>query len=305
MRAKLVSESLGKAPIYNKKEIIDFMLANQEPETVDMLRHEYETIPADEFEDLAGSIGFGPIGKYWTALDLQKNTNESLNENHKQTKPIVTTVDELFTWYMGDKRWDEDWQTTNTMTIDDKHAQDDGNSGKASLAFLRNHKDAQIKVKSIDNGTFDYDIEFKLNGHLVSFQAQNAALDTDDSEDMYESLNEGSNKFRDEETYAKAEEISSIVYDTYNGDDVEYEINDEDIKNLENALKEYINERIIIEDIEDLGDADWIIENLSENEIDEIYQSLVEAGFMESYDDDDDDTGVLDDDGNVTEETDY
>jgi hypothetical protein len=73
MRAKLVSESLGKAPIFNKKEIIDFMIAEQDPEIADDLRHEFETVDKDEFEELAASLGFKPIGKHWTMLDLKKD----------------------------------------------------------------------------------------------------------------------------------------------------------------------------------------------------------------------------------------
>ena len=79
-------------------------------------------------------------------------------------------------------------------------------------------------------------------------------------------------------------EIAQVVESTYNGDDVDYEPNEEDIQKLEDALKEYIFDLRIIEDVEDLSDQGWIIENLAEEEISEIYVSLVDAGFINSGD---------------------
>jgi hypothetical protein len=205
MRAKLVSESLGKSPIYNKKEIIDFMLANQEPETIDYLRHEYENLQQDEFKDLAASIGFGPVGKYWTVLDLQKNTNESINE--------------------------------------------------------------------------------------------------------------GSNKFRDEEIEQMANQIASIVYITYNGDDVDYEPNEEDTEEVKQIIKKnvditklrYVDEDADIDEpltedgLDVFGDEEWILNEVPEEDIESLYNAFLKSKFSnENVDDDDDeDTGVLDKRGNV------
>ena len=71
MRAWKVNEGLGKMPVYNKKEIIDFMLAGEEEEVQEIMRKEYETVSSDEFEELAAAIGFSPMGKYWTMLDMK------------------------------------------------------------------------------------------------------------------------------------------------------------------------------------------------------------------------------------------
>jgi hypothetical protein len=119
------------------------------------------------------------------------------------------------------------------------------------------------------------------------------------SGDVYESLNEGSNKFKDEETEIKAQEIAEVIYSTYNGDDVDYEENSEDQERLEDALDEYFDTP---DEIEELGDVDFVINNLTPEEIDNFHQILVDAGFIEKYYDDEEDTGVLDDNGNVIED---
>ncbi len=74
----------------------------------------------------------------------------------------------------------------------------------------------------------------------------------------------------------KAEEIETAVYTTYNGDDVDYDINDEDIVKLENLLDVIVNRS----DIEELGDMEWTLANLREDDIIEIYRRLVEHGFI-------------------------
>jgi len=71
MRARLVNEEqIGKPQMFNKKQIIDFMLAGEEPEVQEMMRPEYESASKEEFEELANAIGFQPIGKFWTASDV-------------------------------------------------------------------------------------------------------------------------------------------------------------------------------------------------------------------------------------------
>ena len=80
MRARLVNEQIGKPQMFNKKQIIDFMLAGEEPEVQEMMRPEYESTSKEEFEELADAIGFHPIGKFWTAETVTNYANESLNE---------------------------------------------------------------------------------------------------------------------------------------------------------------------------------------------------------------------------------
>lgn len=161
MRARFVNESLGKAPIYNKQEIINFMLANQEPETVDYLRHEYETLPKDEFEDLAGSIGFKPIGKYWTATDVYEPveaSNESLNESEDNGIDYSETA----------------WKMDKFMP-EDEYAQDEyygilGNfSSKEEkitdmIDFLENYADQDTMEKYMpEDGTLEGFAEYLVN----------------------------------------------------------------------------------------------------------------------------------------------
>ena len=111
-----------------------------------------------------------------------KLVNESIH-NKGVLNTVETTVDELFTWYMGDEDWDKDWQTTNSMFFDDVHAQDDGNRGRSILAFLRNRKNEKIMVVTIDRGDPNtYDIEFKLGKHQISFDSINVALETPDDD---------------------------------------------------------------------------------------------------------------------------
>lgn len=70
MRARFVNEQRDKSTIYNKKQLIDLMLANQGEDCESFMRKEYETADPEEFEELAASIGFHPIGKYWTAENV-------------------------------------------------------------------------------------------------------------------------------------------------------------------------------------------------------------------------------------------
>lgn len=85
----------------------------------------------------------------------------------KQT--ATATVGEFFTWYAGPE-WKEDWQTTNTMTVDNVHAQDDGENGMTILKFLAEHENSIIEIE----GEFvicAIDIEFQVDGKEIMVQA--------------------------------------------------------------------------------------------------------------------------------------
>jgi len=98
-------------------------------------------------------------------------------------KPVKTTVDELFTWYMGTKDWDQDKyaEVTNVMVIDGEHAQDDGADGQNSLAFFAEHKHDKITVETLDELSNAYDLEFEVAGKDISMQSVNPALEVDDN----------------------------------------------------------------------------------------------------------------------------
>jgi len=98
-----------------------------------------------------------------------KFVNENLNEYRKVNEPIITTVDELFTWYSGDD-WANDWQTTNTMAVNREHAQDDGEDGMTHLKVLENHAQDEINVQYTDE-VGAYDVWFTLDGDEYSIQS--------------------------------------------------------------------------------------------------------------------------------------
>ena len=81
----------------------------------------------------------------------------------------TATVGEFFTWYAGPE-WMEDWQTTNTMTVDGVHAQDGDDDGEAVLEFLAAHKDSPIEIEG-EFVTCAFDLEFKVDGKQIMVQA--------------------------------------------------------------------------------------------------------------------------------------
>ena len=86
------------------------------------------------------------------------------------TKQKATaTVEEFFSWYAGPS-WKEDWQTTNTMTVNGIHAQKSGDQGVSVLEFLTEHQNDTINME----GEFvfcAYDIQFELAGKKIMVQA--------------------------------------------------------------------------------------------------------------------------------------
>ena len=81
----------------------------------------------------------------------------------------TTTVGEFFTWYKG-QEWKEDWQTTNTMTVDKVHAQHSGDDGLAVLEFLVSHENDTIVISG-EFVTCAFDITFTLGGKKFMVQA--------------------------------------------------------------------------------------------------------------------------------------
>lgn len=127
-------------------------------------------------------------------------------------------------------------------------------------------------------------------------------------------INEGKNKFRDEEIESMAQEIASIVYITYNGDDVDYEPNDEDTEEVEQIINDNvdistlryvdedcdIDEPLTKEGLDVFGDEEWILNNLPEEVIENLYNAFSESKYSNhprDDDEDDEDTGLLDKNG--------
>jgi len=96
-----------------------------------------------------------------------------VNETIRRTVPNVTcTVDEFFSWYAADYNWYDDWQVTNTMSVNGKHAQDDGQDGQTWLDFLKEHQDEQIEVVSEElSGSGDWELSFDLLDRRFSLQS--------------------------------------------------------------------------------------------------------------------------------------
>jgi hypothetical protein len=83
----------------------------------------------------------------------------------------TTTIDALFTWYMGGD-WKEDWQTTNTMTVDGVHAQsEEDEDGEETLEHLAKNAEASIEVSGEQDSHGTWDLDFVLEGKAYSIQA--------------------------------------------------------------------------------------------------------------------------------------
>lgn len=85
-----------------------------------------------------------------------------INESRK-SRMNEYTVDEFFTWFVGDEDCADDWQTTNTMFVDGEHAQDDDEDGMTYLKWLELRKDEEITI----------DIEDAEDEVLHSFTLEN------------------------------------------------------------------------------------------------------------------------------------
>ena len=79
------------------------------------------------------------------------------------------TVNDLFTWYAGEE-WSEDWQTTNTMSIDNVHAQDESEDGEEALKFLVEHQNEMVEIEGIEEPCA-WDLVFELKGKLFLIQS--------------------------------------------------------------------------------------------------------------------------------------
>jgi len=91
-------------------------------------------------------------------------------------KAFVCTVEELFNWYEGEN-WS--WQVTNTMMVDDYHAQDPNEISQEYgyvHTWLWAFRDEEITVtweKSVMDGLDNYAIKFTLNNVNVTFDSLN------------------------------------------------------------------------------------------------------------------------------------
>ena len=94
-----------------------------------------------------------------------------LFENVKNEKVIgnMISVGELMHWYAGED-WDKDWQTTNTMTVDDEHAQDDGEDGMSHLRDLKANEMEEVEVE-VEEDEQGYEVSFVVGGKEYSFQS--------------------------------------------------------------------------------------------------------------------------------------
>lgn len=91
-------------------------------------------------------------------------------------KTTKATVTDIMNWYNGHD-WYKDWQTTNTMTVQDtdgnmEHAQDDNEDGMSHLRDLKAAENEEVAVICQDGGNA-WDCSFTLpsNGKTYMFQA--------------------------------------------------------------------------------------------------------------------------------------
>jgi hypothetical protein len=85
-------------------------------------------------------------------------------------KKATATINELFTWYMG-KDWSQDWQTTNTMTVDGCHAQVVDYYGEKTLKDLRENTKETVEVSGKLDNQGTWDLEFDLKGKHYKMSA--------------------------------------------------------------------------------------------------------------------------------------
>lgn len=84
-------------------------------------------------------------------------------------KKAKAKISELFNWYGGED-WSEDWQTTNSMSIDGVHAQDESEDGLEALKFLSQHENEEVEIIGTEE-SYAWDLEFTLMGKNFIIQA--------------------------------------------------------------------------------------------------------------------------------------
>jgi hypothetical protein len=83
--------------------------------------------------------------------------------------------------YAGTPEWGEDWQVANTMSVNDEHAQDDGQDGMSYIKKLWNDKYDKISIESNQFRPGDWNLEFEYKGDAYSIQSAVKAFgETDD-----------------------------------------------------------------------------------------------------------------------------
>jgi hypothetical protein len=95
--------------------------------------------------------------------------------------PNESTIDEFFTWYAGTPEWNGDWQVANVMSVNDKHAQEDGYDGMSHILNLWDAKYEKISIEQEQLRPGDWDLQFKFKGDEYSIQSGTKAFaETDD-----------------------------------------------------------------------------------------------------------------------------
>ena len=87
-------------------------------------------------------------------------------------KKATATVDALFRWYSG-KDWKNDWQITNTMHVDNVHAQDRDYHGRKAAEYLIENETERVEVSSQPDGHGFWELEFRLKDKQYSMIASN------------------------------------------------------------------------------------------------------------------------------------
>jgi len=98
-------------------------------------------------------------------------------EEHSERRKIYSTdgsfkmtLDEFFVWYTGDNNWYNDWQTTNSMTYNQKHMQDAYPNENTQVEILnvwhKKYGNEEIDFTFVHEPTMDdYTFAFELDNN--------------------------------------------------------------------------------------------------------------------------------------------
>jgi hypothetical protein len=96
---------------------------------------------------------------------------------------MKTTINKMMTWYAGNiPKWNEDIeniQLTNTMSFNNKHAQDKEKWGEDVIQILFDNKDLEVEVSSIET-EWDFEHTFKIGTNEISFTSVTELFSTEE-----------------------------------------------------------------------------------------------------------------------------
>ncbi len=97
-----------------------------------------------------------------------------MDKSPKLIDAVEATIDNFFKWYTNEDndsliKWFADWQTSNCLTINGIHAQDDNKNGMTILKKLFENKEQTVTFNTYQGDSY-IDTHFTINKDIYTIQ---------------------------------------------------------------------------------------------------------------------------------------